>query len=412
MNRAFGAWIGVPPESLLGLPWTDLFESASAEELGRLASTGWVGLGESRFALRDGRYVALVVTIAPDGSEWIAFHDATARQRLDEAIDQQHRMEAVAELAAGVSRELNDPMSIVQGRLELLLALGPRADLEAMTRHIEVALEHARRVAATLRNLRLLGRASSGLAAVAVEDAVTEALTLLGPRAGVVEIAYAFPGIQAAGDLAMIARVLANLVRRVLDVSPRHARISVRRGREEVEIEIAPGVGWAAREREQRPPGSSFDADVIDRTLLASVGAEVHRSGAGWAVVLPLPPVPRARTRRAEARLVVAGSAELVQVLEGLVSREGYDVVRARNANEALSALGPDPTDALVTELFLEGASGLALAGEALRRTPGLRVLLVSEVRLTAPPAGVAVVHPPLQRGRVLEALGRKVRRS
>ncbi len=396
-----------------GTPWLALFAAASADELVRLASQGWFGISERLFAIRDGRWVSLLVTLAEDGM-WVALHDCSARQQLEAAADQQRRMEAVGELASAIAREMNDPMSIVQGRLELVLALGDRADPAATARHLLIALEHARRVSATLRNLRLVGRSASPvLEVVEVSDAIEEALALVGPRGKQVDVKIT-AGMQVGGDLSRIARVVANVLRRALDLSPRLVRLVARRGRDDVEIEIGPGPGWTGRvDRDVRSPS----ADMVDRTLLASVGArveELHGStGPSWAILLPPPPAPRARSRRMEGRIVVVGRPELHDAVHGLVTREGFEVIPAADADSALEALEGGQVDGLVTELFLAGASGIALAAEVIRRAPSLRnrVILVTDVRLASPPPDVHLIHPPLRRGAVLEALGRRVRR-
>ncbi len=88
-------------------------------------------------------------------------------------------------------------------------------------------------------------------------------------------------------------------------------------------------------------------------------------------------------------------------------------MIPAADADSALEALEGGQVDGLVTELFLAGASGIALAAEVIRRAPALRgrVILVTDVRLADPPPDVHLIHPPLRRGAVLEALGRRVRR-
>jgi hypothetical protein len=408
-NPAFRCFVGKPEAEWLGAGWAAaLLRSDAVAEAEALPGSGWIGIGERRFPLDDGRWVGLCVSVADEGY-WVAFHDATAREALEEAVDHRRRAESIAELAGSVARELNDPMSIVLGRLELLLALGPRADAAAVARHAAVALEHTRRVTASLRNLRLVGRSVARRAEpVDMGDAIAEALVLLGPRAGLVH-ATVPDGTATGGDPAVIARLLATQLRRALDGSPRGVTVEVRRTRDAVEVEITAAPG-------ERRGRVELDPEVGEIALLAGAGGRVEQSpdGPGCALILPLPPVTRARARRVEGRVIAVGHPDLAVALEGVISREGFEVTAAASPADALAALEADTTVlGLACDLFLGSTSGLAFAAEVARRHPAVsgRILLVSEVGIANPPAGVRVVHPPLRRGPVLEALGRRVRR-
>src|SRR5690606_9858180 len=129
---------------------------------------------ERRYRLADGHPVELrSQRMVGRTARWLVQIGSTkARDVLDEARDLRHRSDTLAGLAGAVARELNDPMSIVQGRLELLLELGV-TDADVARHHLHIALEHARRISATLRNLRLVGRTSHpGTHRVAISDVV------------------------------------------------------------------------------------------------------------------------------------------------------------------------------------------------------------------------------------------------
>ncbi len=408
VNSAFLRFLGPSDVEWLGSPWVKLLLPSHVAEAEGLAGTGWIGASERQFPLNDGRWVGLTVSVLEDGFV-IGLHDTTAREVLEAARDHRRRAESIAQLAGAVARELNDPMSIVLGRLELLLALGPLADAAAVARHAAVALEHTRRVTASLRNLRLVGRSIAHRAeAVDMAEALRDALVLVGPRAAQVSVSVP-PGAATGGDPAVIARILATQIRRVLDGAPRGVRVQVRRSRDSVEVEIGgPRADRRARVEAELDPG--------DLSLLAGAGGriEVSSDGPGCALFLPLAAVPRARARRVEGRVIAVGHPDLADALGGVISREGFEVTQASSPSAALASLEDDPTIlGLACDLFLGSTSGLAFAGEVARRHPEIagRILLISEVGIANPPVGVQVVHPPLRRGPVLEALGRRVRR-
>jgi len=131
-------------------------------------------------------------------------------------------------------------MAIVQGRLELLLELGV-SDAAVVQRHLDVALEHARHVTAILHNLRLVGRVPGGATDSAhVSRVVEAALQLVGARRERVLVEVG--GDPKVGvEEALLARVVAFLVRRALDASGRSpVHVRVRQGQGAVAMRIGP----------------------------------------------------------------------------------------------------------------------------------------------------------------------------
>ncbi len=411
-NGALEAWLG---SDVVELDLWDLVVDSERAILREVSTSGWLGANELTFTLTTGRHVALRCHGAAPGRTLVVLHDITTRAVLDKAIEHRRRMDALSDLAGAIARDLNDPMSIVQGRLELLLELG-LADPESTRRHLAVALEHAGRISATLRNLRLVGRATvPRLEAMDVADVIEQSLVLLGSRRDRVVVDVEPPSLEAGGAEAMVARVVANLLRQAIDTSARGPLDLVARRRPEG---VVLTVG---RTRRGAGPSTSTDAGdlTIDDTLLRSVGARVRLAPQGEAwfeVVLRLPPARRARARRVEGRLLVVGSEAFSETVCALLDKDGFSFVGHRDALSALAELdNPDVSiDAVVAQLFLKvGMSGLSLAGEALRRHPRLvgRVVLVSDAELKHLPDTIVPVDLPLQRATLLEALGRRVRR-
>ncbi|MEQ1505077.1 MAG: hypothetical protein ABMB14_22780 [Myxococcota bacterium] len=411
---AFGAWAW-SPAPIVGKPFARAFESASAEVIAGMAERAWFGVAEQRFVLASGRVVSLAVKAVGDGWQ-IAVRDVTARQLVDRASEQRRRMRALSELAGSLARELTDPMSIVQGRLELLLDLGV-SDPEVVRRHLQVALDHARRVTATLQNLRLVGRTAEPSAEpIRLDDAVREALDLVGPRKGQVIKAIEPHDLAIGGDAALTGRVLASLLRQSLEALGRgNVYLRARRTRSQVLIRIGPAgkVGPPRGDPRIDPLGDGELA--LDRTLLASVGGELvaHRDGTvvQFEVLLPTPPTHRTRRRPVHGRIAVVGTT-LSVAIPALLDRDGYEFVTARTADEALVvSIG---VDTVIAELLLDGGvSGLSLAEMiANRRSEPLpRLIIVSDGPLPALPPPLVPLRWPVGRAELLEVLGHRVRR-
>jgi PAS domain S-box-containing protein len=428
-NRTAHQWLGVT--DLVGRSLSSLFSEGAAANVDRLVGSGWTGVTDQRFLLLDGRVVSLNSAPIPGGAS-LRYHltvrDVTTRHVLDEAEVQRRKMAALAELAGLVARELNDPMSIVQGRLELMVEIGD-TEQRTVERHMGIALQHARRVSATLRNLRLVGTTGTPrIERVQVSEVITDALDLVGSRQDRVNLTVDVEpaDLAAGGDAAVYARVLANLIARTLDGLSRGGAMMLRARRrdEEVVIQILCGARFVRLDQVPTMPPTD-DAQTggelglsIAHTLLTSFGGRLDDQRLGGTAVLtvrlPRPPATRARARPVENTLLVVGRAEVEQTLAHLLSRDGFAVHRVADAEAALIALERDKPEALVAELLLPGMSGLTLVEEIDRRFPWLnrRTVLVTDARLEpSVPASVQIVHPPLRRAAVLAALGRRVRR-
>jgi signal transduction histidine kinase/CheY-like chemotaxis protein len=421
-NRTALVWLRAANADVLGGAFAARFQHDDALALDRLARAGWTAVSERRFALLDGRR-ASINAAAIEGKRrfQLTVRDVTAQRVLDEAEDQQRRLGAVADLAGAMARELNDPMSIVQGRLELMIELG-EDDPTAIERHLQVALEHARRISASLRNLRLVGRsASPEFGCVFLSETFADAIDLVGPRARSVDLRIELdpPELAAGGDAAMYTRVFANLIGHLLDTASRGGPFVIR-GRGDDGAVVLTLTGGVIPARAETIAVSAAGLGLsIAHTLLTSVGADLdaQRVGGGilFTVTLPSPPLRRLRARRTEDRLLVVGRAELARRLEALLDMDGFQVAHVADGEAALTLLdGGGVFAAVATDLFLDGMSGLALAEELVRRHPGLRgrVLLLSDTRLASVPATVVSLSSPLRRVALLEALGRRVRRK
>jgi two-component system cell cycle sensor histidine kinase/response regulator CckA len=128
------------------------------------------------------------------------------------------------------------------------------------------------------------------------------------------------------------------------------------------------------------------------------------------------PPPPAARPRaRAQTILVVEDAEELRELTSRLLRRQGYTVLLAANADEALQMFEQNPSiDVILTDVVMPGASGPELTRRLVERRPELKVIYMSGyteeaiVQHGVLKPGIAFLHKPF----TSEALGRKLRET
>jgi two-component system cell cycle sensor histidine kinase/response regulator CckA len=111
--------------------------------------------------------------------------------------------------------------------------------------------------------------------------------------------------------------------------------------------------------------------------------------------------------------LVVEDAEGLRELARRLLERQGYTVLVAGNADEALRQFERNPSvDVLLTDVVMPGTSGPELARRLIERKPSLRAIYMSGyteeaiVHHGVLNAGIAFLHKPF----TAETLGRKIR--
>jgi two-component system cell cycle sensor histidine kinase/response regulator CckA len=125
-------------------------------------------------------------------------------------------------------------------------------------------------------------------------------------------------------------------------------------------------------------------------------------------------PAPTARPGvGTETVLVVEDADGLRQLTKRLLERQGYTVLLAANADDALSLVEQNPSiDLLLTDVVMPGVSGPELTRTVLQQRPALKVIYMSGytedaiVKHGVLNPGIAFLHKPF----TAEAIGRKIR--
>jgi PAS domain S-box-containing protein len=389
---------------------------------------------------------------APDG--FLVFvEDTGARKEMEERLRSADRLSAMQRLAGGIAHELNNLLTAIAGRGELLArSLEGEADLHGHAVEIQRAVHRAGIVA---RELQAFGRRAPELREVDLNEVVEAALPMVRQIAGEAVSVLVRKGAglgKVFADPAEIEMALVGLAARAREAMPGGGIVSLETTTAVVD-EAAAAAHPGAKAGHHvllsvADSGPPLDQETRDRVFepvatgggpgLATVKDFAQRSG-GFVHVVPgkergntfrlhLPrtgegaaPAKGAPAEKAAGATTgpVAGEVVLLaedeEAVRSLIAEtlrlEGYSVVEARDGDEAIRAAGEveGDIDLLVSDLMMPRLGGRELAERLRRRRPGLAVLFVTGYLDRAPAADGALV---LQKPFTPTQLAAKVREA
>jgi two-component system, cell cycle sensor histidine kinase and response regulator CckA len=406
---------------------------------------------------RTGLFSAEVIEIRGEQCVLAVMKDVTERRSLEEQLRLSQKMEAVGQLAGGVAHDFNNLLTVILGYSNLLLKdLGPedprRAPLEGIKHAADRGAALTQQLLVFSRRQVLAPRLLDLNAVVADMDKMLRRLigehiefsTILAPELGLVK-----------ADPGQIEQVIMNLVVNARDAMPTGGKLTI----ETAAVEL--GEAYARRHNVGTPgsyimlavsdAGHGMDENTRARVFepffttkekgkgtglgLAVVYGIVKQSGGGvWVYSEPglgttfkvyLPKAdavsekPEAlaanrMSRGTETILLVENEAAVRSLLRDFLESNGYVVLEASRAVEALEASEQygGPIQLLLTDVVMPDISGRKLADHLKTSRPEAKVLYVSGYTDTAIlqhgllEPGVALLQKPF----TPEALSRKVR--
>ena len=402
VGRAIRSLLGEPG----GDPWTELFEGSAPARLELRRGEG------ADAALLE---VSPRVAVRADGKPIVhaTLRDVTAerrreaeRQALQEQLMRTDRLDSVGRLAGGMAHDFNN----------LLTAIAATAELVAPSVHGDEARKDVAEISALcVRGSDLTRQLLSFARPQALETtrldlgALVEQLCpmlerLLSER---VTLEVETESVWVEASRAQLERVVVNLVVNAQDAMPRGGVVRVGvRGQDDVRALLSvrdEGVGMD-EETQTRifdpffttkgSRGTGLGLSIV-HGLVTSLGGVVSvdsTPGEGTSFLIDLPAVEAApemrarfpsgttRVRADKVRLLVLeDQPEVRRTTKRLLTREGYDVITAADAEEARARLLDDETIALVvSDVVLPGQSGPELAREMRALRPDVWFVFVS----------------------------------
>ena len=352
--------------------------------------------------------------------------EVAERMRVEDALRQSRKMEAVGQLSGGIAHDFNNMLATVIGPLDLLALRIGDSDARAV-RYIEMALDGAQRAAQLTQRLLAFSR-QQPLQPVALDvnhlvAGMTDLLVHSLGSSVILETVLGGGQWWTHADASQLENVILNLAVNARDAMPGGGRLQLQTSNCQIDLAAVAEHGGIPTGDYVRiavtDTGSGMPADVMARAFdpffttkpvgqgtglgLSQVYGFVQQSnghvrlqstpGAGTTVVIYLPrllaevdALPAAATVAAplsgggaEQILVVDDDAAVRAFSVDALSELGYQVLSADGAASALPLLQAHPNIALLfTDVVMPGVNGRQLADQALARHPHLKVLFAT----------------------------------
>ena len=382
--------------------------------------------------------------------------EATNKQ-LELQLRQAQKMEAVGRLAGGVAHDFNNMLSVVLSYAEML-----REDLrpgEPMRDDLDEICNAGKRAAGLTRQLLMFSRQQIVAPQILDLDTVlrdTDKMLrrILGEDIDLVSL-YTEGLAPVLCDLGSIEQVIMNLVINARDAMPTGGKLTIETANlvlDQEYVRVHPsatagphimlavsdtgiGMDHATQARIFEPFFTTKGVGKGTGLGLSTVFGIVQQSGGSvWVYSEPgvgttfkvYLPVAHASAnhddrvgivpssyRGTETILLVEDEDQVRGVARDILRRQGYQVIEARNAGEALLLVeGTQAIDLLLTDVVMPNMSGPELAKRIAGTRPGLRILCMSGytddsiVRHGVLDATIAFLQKPF----TPETLGRRVR--
>jgi PAS domain S-box-containing protein len=385
--------------------------------------------------------------------------DVTERRVLEDQYRQAQKMEAVGRLAGGVAHDFNNLLTVIMGYCELLLA---DFDLDD-PRHgdiLEIQLAGFRAGGLTRQLLAFSRRQIIEPVMLDLNVVATEMQTMLGRLIGEdVEVVVTLCPEQAlvVADRGQVEQIVMNLAVNARDAMPHGgtltletAHVDLDANHSKTELGVVPGPYVALTMRDTgtgmtpevqaqmfepffttKEPGKGTGLGMATvYGIVARCGGSISvcsAPGKGTSFDLYFPradadalaehvPAPTATPRHGtQTVLVVEDEVGLRELAKRLLERQGYTVLLAAGADEALRLFeGASGIDILLTDVVMPGTSGPELTRRLVERQPGLKVIYMSGytedaiVQHGVLKPGIRFLNKPF----TSETLGREIREA
>lgn len=358
-----------------------------------------------------------------------SFVDITERKRLLAQIIQAQKMDALGQLAGGITHDFNNLLTAISGYLQFLLIDAPRdTRMHQDLMQIRAAVD---RGTGLTRQLRLFTRQTSGnRQVVSLNDIARETWEIFKrtfPPAITIDLALAPSLWTIEADPNQVSQVLVNLCVNARDaiaggntttgggtLSIETANVELSGDRVGKYMTALPGRYVAVRVRDT---GCGIAPELLDRLFVPFITTKSARSGTGlglavvygivashhgfidvhsvvgkgttFEILFPMTTRPR-ETRSEEPAphtlaqghgtiLVVDDELQVREIMSRVLAECGYEVVTAGDGREALSLFGQGTgIDLVILDIMMPGMGGKECLAKLRAVDPGVRVLVAT----------------------------------
>ena len=338
---------------------------------------------------------------------------AIADQQVERRIA---RSEVISKVAGGVVHNFNNILSVLLGRVELMLGQvdGGRLDPTQLRKGLVSIQKAALDAAELLTRLRDLARPPQDVpfSTFDLNAAVAEAIDFIQPHLMTVAQGMGItvrltprlapPPVLVSGQSSALREVLVNLILNAIEAMPEGGDLGIetRRDGPWVKLQVSDtGIGMTEEVRDQvfRP---FFTTKSAGSTGLGLSSAKDLVTGHGGTISVASTPgrgctftiaLPSAESRPGPVDaatepvlppglrvLVVDDQRDFGDILREFLGAKGCSVAIVRSGRAALEALERHRFDLVLTDLLLPEVSGWEIARVAKRRSLGSRVILMS----------------------------------
>jgi two-component system cell cycle sensor histidine kinase/response regulator CckA len=383
--------------------------------------------------------------------------DVTERRTLEQQFQQAQKMDAVGQLAGGVAHDFNNLLTVILGSCELLsadLASGDtrQGDISEIQKAGMRAAGLTRQLLTFSRN-QIIEPTRLDLNVV-VADMQTMLRRLIREDVKVVlSLGSELAAVNA--DRGEVEQIVMNLAVNARDAMPNGGTLIIETANVELDEHYAKthvgvksgshvmltvtdtGTGMTPQVKarlfepffttKEPGKGTGLGMATVFRIVTRSGGSIGVDSdlgkGTSFKVYFPradahetvvhAPATHGGQAAGTQTVLLVEDEEGLRELTKRLLTRQGYTVVVAGDAEEAIRCFDENPSiDVLLTDVVMPGASGPELVGQLVARRPGLKVIYMSGYTDDAIDhhgvlnPGIAFLHKPF----TSDALGRKIR--
>jgi len=359
---------------------------------------------------------------------------ARLKEELSE-LQQAWRLAMIGRMAIGLAHEINNPLAVIQGRIELLQQMD-LTDVRRSRKQLAVIHDHGLRIARTVSNLQAFAAPESTRLerlelAVLLERSLLLAERVL--RAVRVECVVSPTGLSVMVDRAQLEQVFVNLLTNAAEAMRGGGTVRITAEVEGPDVRVAvedEGTGIPEEFlselftpfRSGRSPARGTGMGLaIAWSIITEHGGAIEasnraRGGVRFEFHLPRalaevgsPHVEEIQAEPSDASLrllVVEDEQALLDTILDMAESAGYVSEGVTTAEVAVERLKQNHFDGIVTDIRLPGMSGvelLELVEEAYPHLVG-RVVLMSGLFHPAPP-GALYLQKPFSRSEFVDQL-------